>query len=201
MKRRAEEDRAYAREIERRWARLHERAVVLSPKDWALITDWQSRGVPLWVLDEAIQAAVERRAGREPPRSLAYLAPAVDESWSLVLEGRRREAPLPRPPAVDARQRWREVALVHASTPLGALLEGLLARLEGGEAPEAVDDELDHALSAAVEPERVASTEAIVEQELRPFADRMTPTTLAETTSAAVAMRLRRELGLPTLVG
>ena len=199
MKRRAEENRAYAREIERRWSRLHERPVVLSPKDWALVTDWQSRGVPLWILDEAMQAALERRAGREPPRSLAYLAPAVDEAWSVVLEGRRRDAPLLRPEPVDVRQRWREVAQARPGSALGAVLDGLLARLEAGEAADKIDDELDRALAAAVQPEWVASITALVEQELLPFAERMTPTTLAETTSAAVVLRLRRELGLPPL--
>ena len=199
MTRRGEENRAYAREVERRWSRLHERPVILSPKDWALLSDWQARGVPLWILDEAMQAAVERRSGREPPRSLAYLAPAVEEAWGLVLEGRRRDEPLPRPPAADPRRRWQEVALEQPGSPLAELVGGLLERLDAGEAAAAIDEELDRGLAPAVGPERVAPITALVERELSPFAERMTPAILAETTRAAVVLRLRRELGLPRL--
>ena len=189
--------RAYAREIERRWAQLQGRPVVLSPKDWVLITDWHARGIPLSLVDEAIQAAGERR--RELPRNLAYVVPAVEEAWGVVVDGRRRDEPLAPPRALAPREAWRRVAREHSGTPLGALLDGLLARLEGGEPVEAIETTLERELTGFVDPALLSRIRREIERELAPFSERLSGEIPTETTRAAVVFRLRRELGLPGL--
>ena len=53
---------SYVRSIERVWNGLVERAVVLSPKDWALASDWFERGVPLELVTEALEEVGRRQA-------------------------------------------------------------------------------------------------------------------------------------------
>ena len=189
--------RAYAREIERAWSGLQERPVVLSPRDWALITDWHARGVPLSVIHDALAAV--RESAREIPRSLSYLAPAVDEAFFLVLDGRRRAAPAPPPPRDEPVASWRLFERERASSPSGALVRELLAALDRGEDPGAVDARLDREIPDCVGRSVLDELTRAVETELAPFAERMTRAVLEETVRSAVVSRLRRQLGLPAL--
>ncbi len=79
--------RSYARAIERSWSRVVGRAVILSRRDWDRISAWHESGVPLELIKEAIDDVAEKPR-RRAPRSLAYVAPAVDEAWQVVREGR-----------------------------------------------------------------------------------------------------------------
>jgi len=192
------EGRAYAREIERVWSDLQGRPVVLSPKDWTLITEWHARGVPLSLIHDAVAAV--RENSREPPRGLAYLAPAVEEAFSLVLDGRRRAAPAAAPPREPPIASWRRFEREAEDSPAARLVRELLAALDAGEDPVALDGRLDRELPGVVGAAVRDEITSVVEAELAPFAERMAPAVLDETVRSAVVFRLRRRLGLPGLV-
>ena len=87
MTRRVRGPEAYARQLERALSRVRERPVVLSPRDWELLSEWYSRGIPLAIVEQAMEAASEREASkkrRPARRGLAYVAPAVDGAENLL---------------------------------------------------------------------------------------------------------------------
>jgi hypothetical protein len=193
---------AYAREIERRWARLLDRPVVLSPKDWALISDWHARSIPLSLVLESMQHAVDRPALRRAPSGLRYVAPVVEEAWQVVVDGRRsrdsaEEAPSP---ASDPIRAWRRrLEAEGEASGLRHLLSELLAELEGGETAETIDRRLDERLPEQAPEALLATWQRRVDAELAPFVERMDLETLERTRRAALIDRLRRALGLPHL--
>ena len=196
---------AYAREIEARWSRLLDRPVVLSPKDWVLISNWHARGIPLQIIDESIRAAGERKHRSAAPRGLAYIAPAVEEAWRVVVEGRlalTHSAATSGPPTGSPIDLWRERMREEPSgSHLRDLLAALLAAHEAGEVAETLDERLEWALPTSVDHAWRRSIEERVDHELAPFRERMDQATLAETRRSAVLSRMRDELGLPTLRG
>ena len=125
---------AYARAVEEALARARGRPVLLSPRDWARVADWCERGVPLSLLLEALEEAARRarRRGSEL-RGLALIAPAVEESWRAVAEGRRA-------PEVSRAPR-------QEAPPDGAADEPLLAMATDEQVARA-SAEVDRALSA-----------------------------------------------------
>lgn len=197
--------RSYARAVERRWTRLCQRAVILSERDWALIEDWQSRGIPLQIVEEAIDAAEQRRrrarAAAPPPRGLAYVAPAVEQAWRLVLEGRSRDPGSDRArPGPASAGAWRaRLEAEPRESALRRLLESLLRALEAGDPPGEIDARLERTLPAAAPPALLREVETEVALELRPYQGRMEAATLATTRRRVVLHRLRARLGLPRL--
>lgn len=201
--------KAYARSIEGRWAAFCERPVILSQRDWALIEDWYSRGIPLQIVEEAIDHATEMRArgsgGKAAPRGLSYLAGAVEDSWTAVLEGRtagRSEAS--DAPATDdaAISGWRRRLSAQAEdSALHALLSELIAAFERGEPAGEIDGRLNAALAEAVPRELLGEVEEEVGAELRSYRGRMAPGAYDSTLRRAIVMRLRRRLRLAELAG
>ena len=189
---------SYARAVERGWSTLLGRAVILSPRDWRLVRDWYSRRVPLQIVTEAIEAAGERPRAT-PPRGLAYVAPAVEEAWDVVREGRLSQDDATQAPSSSlTRERWlRRADTEPAESELGRLLRSLLERWERGETADALDRELDHRLADVVPRARVAAARRDVDRELDGFRRRMAAPAFAETSRRALLDRLRRELGLP----
>ncbi|NIQ29375.1 MAG: hypothetical protein GTN89_03135 [Acidobacteria bacterium] len=126
--------RHYAREIESRWTALLERPALLGERDWSLICDWYARGIPLALIGEAFDALAESmRRRKRPPRSLAVLAPSVEEAWRTIRQGRSRSAEGAEAPH-RAPQDCDEPA---AGDPLARIPEELRDRLE-----ESVDRDL-----------------------------------------------------------
>ncbi len=197
---------SYARAIEQALSRLRQRPVVLSPRDWALVSDWFSRGIPLALVLEVLEDAAERSRRRhalQGPRSLAYVAAAVEESWQAIVEGRggragKTASPLP---SLDrARERWAATASrSETGRPLRDALDGLLRRLDTGLSPESADREIDETITALCPGDLLARVDAEIDAELRRFRDRMKPDVLAATRGRARIDRLRRELDLPKL--
>lgn len=193
--------RRYAREIERAWTRLLERPAVVSPRDWQRVQDWYERGIPLGIVLEALETARGRK-GR-PPHSMGYLAPAVEEAWRVVIEGRLGEgetgsAPQPDPNA--AVESWRRrSATERQGSALRALLERELKALADGGAVADAERRLELELLDAVEPERLAEVSAEVERELQRFRGRLDGQELERTRRRAVVDRLRRALALARL--
>jgi hypothetical protein len=82
----------FAREVELRWRRLHDgTATVLSPADWSVVQRWYELGIPLALVDEALEAASERRGSL--PKSVARLDRAVRNAWATVRAGRVARPP------------------------------------------------------------------------------------------------------------
>ena len=194
---------AYAREIEREWSRILDRPIVLSPKDWVLISDWHARAIPLPLILESMRHAAERPGRRAAPRNLAYVAPGVEETWQVVLDGRRGSSALPtrRPAAVpDPIEAWRARREAEGgNSPLGRLLGDLLDAHENGEAAEAIDLRLDESLDTRVPEGLLDTTRDQVDADLAPFVERMDDVTFDRTRRAAIVDRLRRALNLPFL--
>ena len=78
----------YWEEIERYFAKKRGNALILSPKDWPLVTSWQERGIPLEVIYQGIDKAFERSeekqktSQRQTIRTLAYCQYDVEGLWS-----------------------------------------------------------------------------------------------------------------------
>jgi hypothetical protein len=195
----------YARELERAMSRVRQRPVVLSPRDWELVVDWHARQIPLAVIQEALDeaAARARKRGSSGPRSLSYLARTVDEAWDLIRGGRLDplDAAIPGSPSMaEVREVWsRARESAGKETPLAALIEELLRRLDDGEAPEDVERRLEGSIVDHAPPELAERIRAEVGAELAPFSGRIPPADLEATSRRAVVTRLRRFLGLPRL--
>jgi hypothetical protein len=195
----------YARAIESRWSEFLERPAVLSPSDWRRITDWHERGIPLELIFDCLDEAAERRrAGRgaKRPRGLSYLAPAVEESWAALVEGRRVENGGPASRAsfgpVDV---WRRRILDEPSdSPLRALLEGLVEKLGAGVEPQRIERELECELPRAVPGELRRAAEGEAREWLAGHRDRLGEQRFESAVRRASLVRLRRRLRLPRLV-
>lgn len=191
----------YARSIERRWSDLVERPVILSPRDWSRISRWHSWGVPLDLIDETLRSAARPERGARELRGLAALAPAIEESWSVILQGRtaRQPAELGSIPH-DPRTAWSSRILEEApDSPLARTLTELLARQDRGEDPVVLDGELDRLLPEIVPAELVDRILAALERELSPYHSRMSTDRLQATRWRACEKRLRHALKLPRL--
>ncbi len=196
-------DRPYARAVERALTRLGGRPVVLSPRDFALLSGWRRRGVPLGTVLEALEAAARRSASRGTAPSLIYAARAVEEAWDVVRTGRAPTLPVRegRPLSLEgARGRW-SAAMGRAPdrSPLGGLLARLLDRLDRGEDPARVDLDLDEELPGAVPGPLLARVQRDVRTRLVPFHGRMGEGAWSGTVRRAVADGLRAALDLPRL--
>jgi hypothetical protein len=178
---------------------------VLSPRDWELVLEWHAREIPLGVILEVLEeaGARSRARGSSGPRSLVYLAAAVEETWALIRRGRLD--PLggasPESPSVsEVRAAWaRACDRSGEGAAVSALLRGLLARLDGGESADAIDRELDGAIADAAPTELVDRLRREVRDELASYRDRIPGDRLERTSRRAIVTRLRRALGLPRL--
>jgi hypothetical protein len=201
------EDRArarYARAIEARLAERLEQPLVLSPRDWSRISDWHERGIPLALVLESIDAAFEpkRRTRRSRPPGLAYVAALVDESWRVVVDGRRAPAERPAPPVRAEplavwRRRLRESP---RGSELSRMLERLIGAVEQGTPPAEVDAELDRALGDAAPPELARAATRAAERDVARLSGRLSAETIERARGASRVRWLRRRLALPHLV-
>lgn len=197
--------RAYARRIERALQEARGSPVVLSPRDWALLSDWYDRGVPLAIVLESLDSLTSEssRAGdRLTRRGLASVSRAVDAAWQTVLEGMRTGPTMApdEPASSSALGAWRRV-LDGAANEAGLkdLLETLIRRAEAGEDPGLLDEELDAALAGLCRTERVEQARRDARASLARYRDRMSAAVFAESLARALNDRLRRDLGLPRL--
>jgi len=193
----------YARAIEKRWSGMLDRPTVLSPREWSRVRDWFERGIPLDIVEDAIEEARQKaRRGRgRPPRSLGYLATAIEEAWAVVQQGR-----VPEPVAVDGPvpdevpAAWQQVHdALPADSPLRRLLAELIEHLGQGADRLELDSRLDGELPDAVPRATRDEVERDVRQELAPFRGRMEPTVFDRTVAHALIDRLRRRFGLARL--
>lgn len=87
-----DEERArYIGVVERRFVRLRQRGILLSPRDVALLDGWRERGVPLRLVLAVIEEGVEQFRARNPPgtplpTTLAYFESMVEREAALRVE-------------------------------------------------------------------------------------------------------------------
>lgn len=203
---------AYARAIERLLTERLDRAPVLSPRDWATLTEWHARGIPLELVADALDAALERRPRGKHSRSPAWhglsrLSHAVEESWRAIVDGRSDYGPADVP---DSRTRssettldtWRRRAAEEPqASPLARLLRTLLREHATGTVPAALDARLDAELPQAAPAAVLRRCDAEVERRIAPFRSRMSARALDRTRAAARLSLLRRTLDLPRITG
>lgn len=195
---------AYARAIESRWASLVGAPGVLSPRDWACVSDWHARGVLLSLVLESLEVAAEqarRRGGIL--RSLTAVARGVEEAWLVVREGRlgtAQEQGRPQGPR-PAREAWRlRLGAEPAGSPLGARLGEMLSRLDAGESAAQIDEELDRQLPQLVQADLLTEVSEALRRELAPYLSRIAAHEIEATARCATIDRLRQRLGLPRWV-
>ena len=86
----SEEEKSYFRSVEERFCALRGAAMLLSPKDWALIASWWSARVPLGIilesLEEVFAARLRRGEVAADVSSLAYVRNDVQRRFRLHRE-------------------------------------------------------------------------------------------------------------------
>jgi hypothetical protein len=187
--------------VEKVVSRLEGRPVVLSPRDWALVSAWWRTRVPLGTVLEALERATRRR--RSSSRSiLTHAAAELEEVSRVMREGRatslsRGEG---KSPSLEgARRRW-EAAEQRAEQDgiLRETLARLLDRLDLGEDPAALDIALDDVLLRLAPEELRVEVTKEMENRLGPFRG-MREGALLATIRRAMTDRLRVSLDLPRL--
>jgi hypothetical protein len=197
---------AFARSVMRALAELRgpEATAPLSPRDWALLFDWERRGVPLATILEALREGPPARRGRRTrlrgPLRLSDVAPSVEEAWEVLRSGEAAPAPSAPPAARNPLDAWRDaLGTVDRASPLAAVLSDLLGRAASGAEPRELDRELDERIEAlASEGDRDAIASEVT-GELAPFRELLAADVLAATRTLAIRDRLRRKLGLPRI--
>src|SRR6266511_3728085 len=84
----AEEDRRYYQGAEAAFIRRRGTPFLLAPRDFALLKEWRSLGVPLEAIEQGIDDAFSRREERSAigrVNSLSYCRDAVLEAWERRL--------------------------------------------------------------------------------------------------------------------
>lgn len=206
-------DQEYFQAIEATFLRLRGSPLLLSPKDWRTAQEWHRQGIPLDVVERALEEVFDRRRERGNDRkisSLRYCAPVVEAAWKGIreltapgdrVEGEEAAAPLevaPRLAALaaalpaDLPGRERAVERIRA---LAA--EDDPRRVEEGLG--AVEAEVLEVLLGELTPEDRAAVEAEVEASLGPLADRMTREAAEGARERLLRRKVRRRAGLPTL--
>lgn len=188
-------ERGYHRAIEEAWSRLRGSPTVLSPREFELIERWRTRGVPLAVVLESIDAEAKR--GGRGKRSLAHLAAVIEEVWRTVAAGRTAQQTDPAPPADPADPWSPALSRLSADAPLRGLIERLRAEAAAGASPDAIDDGLDRELAGLVPEAMRARAAEEAGTALASFRSRMSREEFERTLARATIDRLRAELGLP----
>lgn len=147
MKKDTDADADYLERIERHFGLRRGGSIVLSPRDWKLVQDWQEKGIPAEVVMRGINRAFDHfaAAGPRPDRinSLSYCRQHVEAAWEEHRElaasagagtGPGESGTGSLDDAFDhlraAAERCREAASSREGTPLAEELESIAAELE-----------------------------------------------------------------------
>jgi hypothetical protein len=187
---------AYVRALEGALSRSADRPVVISSRDWHLATDWHDRGIPLGLVLDVLTECSGKTV-----RSLAYLAPRVEEAWSVVISGRT----MPRaadpeevggdPPS--AFEQWRQA--LSGDMIESALRESILDLLDRGAPPDEIERLLEDRLLDTIPREFLEEMERESRENLEPYRARMSRDIFEATVQRSVLGRIRRRLRLPRL--
>lgn len=191
----------YARAVETALGRARRKPVLLSPRDWELVSGWHRQGIPLRLVLETIEEAARRTAAKGSTfASLAYVAREVESAWHDLRAERsaeRAEGELPLREREEVLAAWERAASDRlVGEPLAEVLRAVLTRLRAGEAFDA-DAAIDAALEGgAPEADRAAAARE-ADSALAAWRHRMSAEAFAATRRRAIIDRLRSALGLP----
>ena len=127
----------YYTEIEETFVRRRGKGLLLSPLDWAMIEDWQERGIPLHVVLRAIESvfdSFEKNPRTRSIKSLMYCREEVEArftEWNRSQAGQHTE---------EGESDAKEDADDLTREAIDAHLEKLIARLRAVDQPAIADD-------------------------------------------------------------
>jgi hypothetical protein len=191
---------------------------LLSPRDFALLTQWRALGVPIEAIEQGIDDAFSRRQERGAVgrvNSLSYCRDAVLIAWerrseTAVGRGTGREADEPEPRSGLAALSQRLSAVAAARGDLAAVIAPVVRSLDrlGGSSRDAASVEeslarLDRRLAAALydalPPGERSRIDADVSAQLARARVRLDDETAEKTGRALRRRALREALALPRL--
>jgi hypothetical protein len=191
---------------------------LLSPKDFALLTEWRALGVPVEAIEQGIDDAFSKREEKEATgrvNSLSYCRDAILAAWERRSDaavgrgtGRRSREPDTAAALTELARRLAEIEAVRPElAPAIAPAAKSLARLAGsGKDAAAVEDalaRLDRKLAAALLETLPASDKARIEAgvaaQLARARVRLDDDTAEKTARALRRRAVREAVGLPRL--
>lgn len=214
----------YFTEIEETFIRRRGKNLLLSPLDWALIEDWQERGIPLHIVIRSIESVFDV-FDKQPirPRTIKSLFYCREEIEAQYAEWAASQAgssePVNGEPAdgkvtedlisshllsaaekLEAAKKDADAALVDAiDRVMGRLVEVIddrddTERLE--KSLEGLDRVIDESLLAD---ERAAKISLEIEKQLAEYKRKMDVDTYKRTVELMTVKRLREDTGMPRL--
>lgn len=199
-----DEDHAYFQAVEEIFVRLRGAPLLLSPADWQVARRWHRDGIPLDLVQRALEGVFEKRKERGAKgkiSSLRYCAPAVEAAWEerreLTAPGERLEAP---PFDPSSRLQKLSAALPEGLTSFAARVAALAGdpqTIEEGLA--ALDREMLKSVEASLEERTRAEVERAVEKTLSSLRGRLPPGELETSRERLTWQVLRQRLALPVL--
>jgi hypothetical protein len=130
----SEEEKSYFRAVEERFCALRGAALLISPRDWALIASWWEERVPLALILDSLEEVFAARARRgdaaEDIASLAYVRSEVQRRFRL----HREMVALRRGEEEESARLRREIRLHLGRVARGLGFASDLAREQGHEA-------------------------------------------------------------------
>jgi hypothetical protein len=130
----SEEEKSYFRAVEERFCALRGAALLISPRDWALIASWWEERVPLALILDSLEEVFAARARRgdaaEDIASLAYVRSEVQRRFRL----HREMVALRRGEEEESARLRREIRLHLGRVARGLGFASELAREQGHEA-------------------------------------------------------------------
>lgn len=214
----------YFTEIEDTFIRRRAKNLFLSPLDWALIEQWQDRGIPLYIVIRSVESVFDvfdqQPAGTRTIKSLFYCREEVEvqyKEWSKSQAGKSSEpadgagaafsADAVAAHIADAISALKDnsvVSLQEDTARAAARLEELAANLTGD--AETVDSTLgdiekllDRAMLTNWEPLHLKTLKKEVADQLRGYKADMEPEAYKSTFDLMLLKRLREEAGIPRL--
>jgi len=204
MSRTASEDHAFFEAIEAVFVRLRGTPFLLSPADWRLASAWHREGIPLAVVEAALEEVFTRRAERGDVgkvQSLRYCATAVEDAWSRHLQLQGGGAPEGAVALVVAER----LAALARALPAAEAGMGSRIRALAGDAEEverrlaALDREVLRSAEERLSPASRAELDARGEEALAALAERLPAPELEAYRPRLRERELRRRAGLPLL--
>jgi hypothetical protein len=200
----ASPDHAYFQAVEAVFVRLRGTPFLLSPADWRLASDWHGRGIPLAVVEAALEELFLRRAERgvtAKVQSLRFCAAAVEEAWSRHVE-LGGGGPAATGATLDVAERL--ASLARALPPEEGRLAARVRVLDGDvEEVErrlvALDRELLDAAERRLAPAERAAVDERVGESLAALRDRLPAEELEAYRPHLREREVRRRAGLPLL--
>ncbi|MBX7061296.1 MAG: hypothetical protein K1X52_06530 [Pyrinomonadaceae bacterium] len=215
----------YYTEIEDTFVRRRGKHLFLSPLDWAMIDGWKERGIPLHIVLRSIESVFDVY-DRQPPgtrtiKSLFYCREEIEIQHREWLTSQTGKGDSEQGTASELEfsveriaQHIDDCAAKLAKCEIESLSEGIgravthLSEIKANLTNDLdtvdktlsdVEKLLDRTLLENWEPNHLATLEANVKSQLKPYMSDMEPDKYRQTYELMVMKRLREEAGIPRL--